>query len=51
MHASSQSADPSKTSTRLSLHLIFEFDGVAISAAIAMIAGIATIIGVLMQLI
>jgi hypothetical protein len=51
MHASSESADSSKTSTRLSLQLIFEFDGIAIGAGIALIAGIATIIGVLMQLI
>jgi hypothetical protein len=52
MHASSKSVDASKTSsTRLSLHLIFEFDGMAIGATIAMIAAIATIIGVLLQLI
>jgi hypothetical protein len=51
MQASSESADGSKTPTRLSLHLIFEFDGMAIGAGIALVAGIATIIGVLMQLI
>lgn len=51
MHASSESADASKTSTRLSLHLIFEFDGMAIGAGITLVAGIATIIGVLTQLI
>lgn len=51
MHASRKSADASKTSTRLSLHLIFEFDGMAIGAGIAAVAGIATIIGFLMQVI
>jgi hypothetical protein len=51
MHASSKAADASKTSTRLSLHLIFEFDGIAIGAGITLAAGIATIIGVLTQLI
>ena len=51
MHVSSKSADASKTPTRLSFHLIFEFDGMTIGAGVALVAGIATIIGVVMQLI
>jgi hypothetical protein len=51
MHVSSESADASKTPTRLSFHLIFEFDGMTIGAGVALVAGIATIIGVVTQLI
>jgi hypothetical protein len=51
MRTTTKSCDSSKTATRLSLQLIFEFDGMQVGAGIALVAGIATIIGVLMQLI
>ncbi len=51
MHVSSESADASKTPARLSFHFIFEFDGMTIGAGVALAAGIATIIEVVIQLV
>jgi hypothetical protein len=51
MHVSSESADASKTPARLSFHFIFEFDGMTVGAGVALAAGIATIIEVVIQLV
>jgi len=51
MHVRSESADTSKTPARLSFHFIFEFDGMTIGAGVALVAGIATIIDVVIQII